>query len=719
MQIDNSCLISNKNNNMLCTSALSAVKLNSLVVAVIMAATIASPASAQNAKAPVKTKLPTVTVEADSTKKEGDYKPGDMSSPKYTAPLLDTPQSITVVPSSVIQDRGATSLRDVMRNVTGISMSAGEGGVPNGDNINIRGFSARTDMFIDGVRDIGGYNRDPFNLEQLEVVKGPSSVNSGRGSTGGSINQVSKTAKTENFKAGSLALGTDMTKRATVDVNQNLGDGKAIRLNAMVHDGEIAGRDEAVTNSRWAFSPTISLGMGSENRLTLSYMHQTEDNMPDYGIPYLNGKPVAVDRENFYGLKSRDYEDINADTATAVFEHDFDDSRTLRNTTRAGTNERNSIVTAPRNPSFATNTLDRTAKYRDTRDTILINQTDVTSKFNTVSVKHTFVTGVELSQESSRSNAATITNGTQANLLNPNPNQANTSTITFGAETKADATTAAVYAFDTAELTEKWELTGGLRFDRFDAKAKSSAGTELSQMDNMLSWRGGVVYKPAENGSIYTSYGNSFNPTAEALTISTANNGLDPEESRSYEVGTKWEVLKKKLSIASALFRTEKTNARTSAGGGAVTVNEGEQYVQGFEFGATGQITDVWQVFGGYTYMDSKVESSRVAAEVGKEVGHIPNHTFTVWSTYNITPKFEVGGGAIYSGKQYSNNSSTNEIPSYWRFDSMVGYQLTKNVSVRLNGYNLTDEEYFDGVGGGHVVPGAGRSALLTTNFKF
>ncbi len=662
--------------------------------------------------------LPSVVVEADRT--DTGYTVKNASSPKFTQPLRDTPQTVTVIPQEVMQERAATSLRDVLRNVTGISLAAGEGGTPNGDNLTLRGFNARTDIFVDNMRDIGGYFRDPFNMEQVEVFKGPSSAQTGRGSTGGSINLVSKAPTLKAAQSASLGFGTDNTKRVTADVNQPIPglQGAALRLNLMAHDADVAGRDIA-ENSRWAIAPSLAFGLGTPTRVTLSYLHQTEDNLPDYGHPYVNGRPAPVDRENFYGLKNLDYEDVMVDMLTAKVEHDFNDSLTLRNQLRYGHYDRDSIATPAATPNLLTNTVTRNPKSRDSIDTLLLNQLDVTAKFATGAVNHTLVSGMEIGQETSENTAKTFAAVPGTSLLNPNPYQPFTGTITRGATTDTEANTLALYAIDTIALNKQWDITGGLRWDRFDADTSLTTGQNFSNVDNMLSWKGAVTYKPRENGSVYLAYGTSFNPSAETLALSASNANLEPEESRSYELGTKWDLLDKRLAVTGAVFRTEKTNGRTSESSTSITVLEGEQKVDGFEIGATGQITKAWQVFAGYTFLDSKIESSRNPAEIGKEVANVPPHTFSLWTTYELPINVQIGGGTQYVGSRYGNNTNATEAPSYWRFDAMAAYHVTENVDVQLNIFNLADEYYYESVHGSHVVPGAGRTAMLTTSVKF
>jgi catecholate siderophore receptor len=269
-----------------------------------------------------------------------------LSSTKYTEPLLDTPQTINVITKEVIEEQGATTLRDVLKNVPGLTITAGEGGNPAGDNLTLRGFSARNDIFVDGVRDLSPQSRDPFNLEQVDVVKGPGSVYTGRGSTGGSINLLNKTPGLRRSFGGTLDFGSDRTRRATADINVPFGDSLAFRMNLLGHHSGVAGRD-VVKFDRWGVAPSLSFGLGKPMRFTVSYYKLKQNNISDYGIPWVpvtnnvlvefRDRPAPVPRNTFYGLRDRDFESLNSDLVTLKFDRDFDDNLSLRNQFRYAT----------------------------------------------------------------------------------------------------------------------------------------------------------------------------------------------------------------------------------------------------------------------------------------------------------------------------------------------------------------------------------------------
>jgi catecholate siderophore receptor len=762
------------------------------VAAATVGSLFAFDAQAQTTTTTEATTLDTVVVQGQQN---SPYVARTISRPLYTEPLRDTPQSIQVVPQAVIQQQNATSLREVLRNVPGISFQAGEGGGgPGGDFLSIRGFNARNDVFIDGIRDFGGYSRDPFNFEQVEVIKGPSSSTSGRGSTGGSINLVSKVAQLESsFYRADLGVGTEEYKRFTIDVNQRLTglwknrgaagdtgfskDGKAevppapveqdpyfkasIRLNAMWTDGDVANRD-FVEYERWGIAPSLTLGFGDNTKVILSYFHMTQDNVPDYGIPWVPSgqvvlpkrywnRPAPVRYSNWYGLIERDFEDIVTDLGTLQFEQKAGDWFVLNNTTRYGETRRNSVTTAPRFVATETDpdiALNRQFISRDQTDTIIANQFTTRFTFDTWSVKHDLVTGLDLSYETAKNKIRTeVPAAPRASLYNPNANADYDSTIAYnGAENKSTTKNAGLFLGETMKFwEERIQLSGTVRWDYFESELEQFAApavaggprstTEFERVDKVWSYRVALAVKPAKIGTVYFAYGTSFNPSAEGavsqnlLTEATAS--LEPEENETFEIGTKWDLFNEKLSVTAAVFRINKTNARTPglSPNDPPTVLEGEQRVDGFEIGVAGNITEKWKVYGGYTYLDSEVRSSNtfttdpetgeLKSQVGNELPQVPDHSFSLWSTYSLPWDIEVGGGAFYVGRRYSSTDNLREAEGYWTFDAMISKQFGKHVKAQINVYNLGDEEYIDRVGGGHFVPGAGRTAMLTVGLQW
>lgn len=676
----------------------------------------------------------------------GQQNVGRADSVKFTRPLLDTAQTVTVVPKNLIEERGATTLRDVLRNVSGISMQAGEGGTPAGDQLTIRGYSARTDIFVDNVRDFGGYTRDPFNLEQVEVVKGPSSEYSGRGSTGGSINLVSKAPSLESDINTNLAAGTDSFNRLTLDLNQPLSDtgDAAFRLNLMTQSQDVPGRDE-VENKRWGIAPSIGLGLETDTQVNFSLFYMEQDNLPDYGIPWVPASETGplseysdqappVEFSNWYGLSHRDFEDISTAMVTVDVNHQFSENVTLNNITRWGNTNRDSMITAPRFVNINTSTDIRRSdeKYRDQDDDIISNQTNLMWTVNGGQPgEQRILFGVEMTGEDEKryTQAPTGPDSPATDLFNPNPNDPYLENYqrTGGAST-ADSTTVAVYASDSISINDSWQVNGSLRWDNFSLEYAPDGGALQDRTDKMLSYRAGVVYKPAANGSVYLGYGTSFNPSTEALSLTNTTTGsqagvekLDPEENRTLELGTKWEVLNRSLFLSAAIFRTEKTNARTEnpLEPGDFVVLEGEQLVEGIELGVAGSPMERLNVYAGYTFLHTEVLESRGDIAEGNELSNSPKNSFNLWATYQLLDNLQFGLGAQYIDDRFSNNANTRVAPSYTIYEMSATYQINQSTNIRLNLQNVTDEEYIDYVGGGHFIPGMSQFAMLSANFNF
>lgn len=665
---------------------------------------------------------------------------GVVSTPKLTEPLRDVPQTITVIPRNVIAEQGATTLRDVLRNVAGITFQAGEGGVPAGDALSIRGFSARTDMFIDGVRDFGGYSRDAFNVEQVEVAKGPASSITGRGSTGGAINQVSKAPHLSPEAEITIGAGNASYQRSTADVNQPLGrfpiPGTAIRFNAMWTDADTPNRDH-VSSSRWGVAPSIGFGAGTRARATIGYYRLEQDNVPEYGLPwvpantnpellaYANGAP-PVAQTNFYGLLDRDYENTTTDVVSVAAAADLSSATQVRNLSRWGRNVRDSVITAPRFASVNTGTaINRRLQSRDMTDEIIANQTNLTTRFATAGLDHAVTAGVEFASESSVNFARTGPAAPLADLYHPNPFDPYPGPIQrTGAKTDGAATSASAYAFDTVNVGSRLELSGGLRWDRFavdyTSVAVSGVATSFDRTDTMTSGRAGIVFKPRPEGSVYAGYGTSFNPSAEGLSLTAANVSLEPEKTRSLEAGTKWDLLRQQLSFTAAVFGIEKTNARTPGvnPGDPPTVLAGRQRVRGFEAGISGRVRRWWTMIANYAFMRSRIERSNSPAEVDQNLALTPEHTLSLWSTFDLPGGIGVGGGAQYMDSVFRNASNTAIVPSYWLMNATASYAVNSHLTLRFNGTNLANEQYVDRIGGGHYIPGAGRQLMLNATIK-
>ncbi|QHC89593.1 TonB-dependent receptor [Pseudomonas chlororaphis] len=696
--------------------------------------------------------LDNIKVEAEEGK---GYKTERSSSAKYVAPLLDTPQTITVVPPKLIQEQQALSLRQVLSNVSGITFNAGEGGGGSGDSINIRGFSANSNLQIDGLRDSAQTNRsDTFNIEQVEVIKGPNSVFGGAGTTGGSINLVSKQPKDQAFTRLGGSLGTDNYYRLTLDSNQPLegvGQDSAVRINLMGHQNDVPDREQ-IDRERWGIAPSLRLGFSDATRLTLSAFHQTDDNLPDYGVPALDGKKLAgVKRDAYFGWKNLDKEEIEQNAFTADFEHDFSDHLRLQNLTRYSRTARDTIVSASHVnasgvPAGRYRPAGPQAYGRDATTEMWINQSNLIGDFEFAGMRHDLVAGVELSRETL--DLKTYNHGLGSALYprdgyalgNPPGRWSGPVNKATSGYTETTLKGQAYYLFDTIALSERWDLNLGLRYDKIKGDVDKYSGSHVKSESlvsdtNKASARTGLVFKPTENGRIYAAWGNSFNPSAENLAstgggLSKGNQDLAPEKNETWELGTKWELLDKRLELDGALFRVEKSNARETMADGSTQL-AGKQRVQGVEIGVTGHVSEQWDVFANYTFLDSEtLKAANTASGIarkGQALGNTPPRSLNLWTTYELPAGWTLGYGTRYVSERNVSSSTRAKLDAYWVHNAMLGYKVNHNLDLQLNVNNLFDKDYVERVRqqngstarSSAIEYGDARAAIMSATYSF
>ena len=648
---------------------------------------------------------------------------------RLPTPLVDTPQTIAVVPEEVLEEQKATSVREALRNVSGITISAGEGG-RQGDTFNIRGFSAQTDVFRDGVRDAGWYTRNTFNLDGVEVFFGPSSILFGRGSTGGAINLVTKKPEETSFVELTGSLGSAPSGSVQLDVNQAISEDVQIRVNAVGQLAEVADRDHVEENFA-GFAPSARFRLGENTTLDLDYLYQRERSIPDYGHPYHEGSPISdstdVPRDAFYGIPDEDTEEVDAHIATAKVTHEFDGGAELTNTLRLASVERFARPTAPRGLDIVAGTIGRQRFETETDNRLVVNQTDLRGEFMTGFLKHRANIGVELAAEWRDQERHNLNGTPAADLDDPDPDpDLSGVTRTFSSRSETEQRNAAIYFSDQIAFGKYFELLGGARLDVFetDYETTNSAGvtTDLSASDTFVSWRAGLVFHPMPDTSLYAMYGTSVNPSSEAGTLSTGTVSLDPEENDTYEIGAKGDFLDKRLSLSAALFRIDKKNARVPNDDldpdAPPTILAGRQRVQGFYLGGQGEITERWKLLANYTYMESEIIEHTDPALEGEPLPNTPEHSIALWSTYDLTDRLTLGGGAAYQSETRVSSSNDNTVPAFWRLDAFASYTW-QNASLQLNVKNLTDELYYEQYYGGHAVPAEGRTVELTGKIRF
>ena len=741
----------------------------------LRAADLPGPGSAADAAATLD------TIEVNGVRRKA-YTADHVSSPKFTQPLLDTTQTINVIGSDLFNQQGATTLTDALRNSPGVgTFYAGENGTTStGDAVFMRGFDSSGSIFVDGVRDLGSVSRDVFNIEQIEVTKGPAGTDYGRTAPTGAINMVTKQAGLRDSMGGNIAWGSAGQRRVTADWNQAIGADAAFRLNLMAQDGGVPGRD-VVERNRWGLAPSLAFGLGTANRLYIDLLHVQQANVPDGGVPtiglpgYVSPDPARpqigvaprVDSSNFYGTRS-DHDDVTADMVTVVFEHEFEFDATLQNTTRWGSNRQDYMLTsfmASADPTrFMTPDLDDPTTwtlarslptFKDQRNTILANQTNVRAHFVSGSVANDLSAGVELMREELQTRGQAALAGSAwpaADLYAPDPDVSGLSWAHDGTSGDGRTDTVAAYAFDTLKLGSRWQLNGGVRVDRYRTDFSNRVvcggrntpacgllpvgsvvqGVDDSVSGTLTSWKFGALYKPSENGSVYANYAIAQQPPGGGgLELSAAANNannpvFDPQKARTAEIGTKWNLLGGRLLVTGALYDTRVSNEIVQDPIDQLYYQTGEKRVRGIELSAAGNLTEAWSVSTGFTTMDADVVTgTSVSADGSTALAYTPRSAFTAWTSYRFASGFAFGGGVRYSGAMQRGSDSAIGTPdhteAWWVWDAVASYAFNDHVDLRLNLYNLFDKDYVAAINksGYRYTPGTPRSVMFTANFHF
>lgn len=693
-----------------------------------------------------------------------EFRGEQMDSVKYSRPLQDIPRIITVLPQDLLEEQNVTSLKEALRNIPGISLQAGEGNPPGGDQLKIRGFNARDDINVNGMRDIGNYFRDPFYIEQLEVVKGPNSAFSGRGSAGGTINFVTKKPLSVDFNRAEVSVGTDSYFRTTLDMNRVLTDDSAVRVNLMQHSADMPGRD-VVEEDRFGVYGAYTWGLNKPTSFTVDVLHIQANDIPDGGLPFdrrpggTGRIPDGIHFDNYYG-HTNDYKDVDVTQVGLAVQHALADGKVIRNQTRYAIVGNDSLTSSPRfidggsglgnnNPAsgFAVGNL----KPRDQVDNSFRNQTDLLFSLNTGSIQHDLVAGFDFGFYEYENRRRLDANGPVTSLSNPAEREF-TGALAYGGVHRLESEEMGVYLLDTMKLSEKWELNAGVRYDKVKAFAvqedrENTVGGTAAENRNFMnedseySYSLGLVHKLTPTHSLYASYGNAFVTSGNFdrnqiqlaggnrnEPVASASFNSPAERVQAFELGSKM-TIGACLDINAAVFRTETDQGRLPAqSAGGVTTPNVEYYINGFEVLVAGKVTDAWRLYSGYTYLESEVTSAPTAPfSVGQELGGTPNHSFNVFTTYDFTSKFSFGGGLQYVADQTGGvqpDSVGNvkvSVPSYTVVDLYSTYKFSKAVQVRLNLYNVFDERYISQVaeGGGQGIPGEGRQLIATLRYDF
>ena len=649
----------------------------------------------------------------------------------------DISQSVDTIDAKELKEQNLTLVQDALRNVPGVTLNSGEGGA-HGDSINLRGLSVPDSFFLDGVRDIGQYRRDTFNTDTLAVLLGPASAVFGRGSTSGVINSISKQPQLTPLASITVSAGQADYWRGTGDFNLPLSDTAAARVTVMDQRYGVVERDQ-VQYKTYGVAPTLGLGIGTPTRLTFSYFKEVENNLPDYGIPFVDGRPAAVDRNNYYGLVNYDRTRTNTNIGTIRVEHDFSDDIALSDSLRYanygfeylvdGAFLGNDFVDAPPpGTPYADITVSRDQPSSAGTTSMLINRTDVTYKFDTGGFKNTLVGGLELSKE--QSNVNRFQNGLDdiapTPLLTPNGFGTPPTPLIPYSNPKGRGNDVSVYALDSVAFGTHWDVDLGMRFDRFKSSfSEAFSATGFDRTDNFVSPRAAVIYKPADGQSFYLSYGTSYNPVIEYAIVAPSDNSLSPEKNSTLELGGKIKILGGAAELTGALFNTRVKNVRiTDPDDPTVQEAPFDQNVQGLELGVNGYITDIWELTANYSHMRDKITVSTDPLSLGQNAPNTPHDAANIWTTVEPTSSWTLGGGLTAVSHRFADTENTAGVPAYVVFNAMTSYKVSDHFNLQLNLNNVFDKLYFTGfyytgVQENHALPSAGRTLIGMANYRF
>ena len=692
--------------------------------------------------------LATQTVTGTRDRDAQTYQSGITSIGKVPVAAKDIPQSLTVVNDKLMHDQGKDSFKSALENVIGITFEAGEGGRV-GDNIRLRGFSAAGDIYLDGVRDIAQYNRDTFNYDRVEVLRGAASMLFGRGSTGGIINQVSKQPRLITEHEVNATVGTNNYLRLQGDFNVKLEGDAALRINAMTTDSNGRGDNASAETHRRGLALDYRYGIGTADEFAIGVYHLEYNDKPDWGFGWFDSRPAPAPTNKFwYGLSS-DYQKDSADAVTLSHTHRWGDGSSLKTSLRDGYYARdlratqasfaagttlanlNANTVVSRGASSAGN-----AKAGKEHHTFL--QTDYLTNTQWFGRKNSLLIGAEYAVEKSKRFDYPFLSVANGGPAKPGTTVGNPNTLGIGGDmtqrlvTQFQATTLGIYAQDTIDITPYWKLVGGLRLDHFKGDyqrpgSPAPNNTSLSRSDSLLSRRLGLMYQPTDEVSYYVAYGTSFNTSGDLYQYDPQSANTAPESSRNYEIGAKWELMGGDLSLRTALARTEKFNERNTD---IDTANNsfllsGKRHTNALEFEVAGRITPQWDVFAGVGFLKAVIDKAGSNAagqlEVGQNPGLSPSRQATLFTTYRLTEQWRVGGGftAVSKNKPANSVSSTNRAPGYAKADALVEYKINQNNTLKLNVDNLLDKVYYNTLYRGFAAPGDERSVRLTLTAKF
>jgi catecholate siderophore receptor len=642
---------------------------------------------------------------------------------KTATDIRNIPQALTIVSSAQIQDQQLRSVADLLNFVPGASYGSGEG---NRDQIVLRGNSSTADFFVDGVRDDVQFFRDFYNVDRVEVLKGPNAMIFGRGGGGGIVNRVMKRPSLTASRALAVAGDGWGSRRFSVDLDQPLSGSLGVRINGVYEDSDSFRRH--VELKRYGVNPTAAVSLGQNTRIDLSYEYFHDRRTADRGVPANGSRPIRGFTRTFFGDPGKSFARANVNVATVAVEHQFAAGLTLKNRTTFGDYRKFYQNIYPNSFNALTGQI-ALAGYNNRNDRkILFSQTDLMWENRLGGIDQTLLLGFEVGHENSRNKRLTATFLSPSSVPVSDPNVdaiATFSPLVGDADNRVTADVAGIYVQDQVRPAQWLEIVAGLRFDSFKVDLndlRATGGARFRRHDKLWSPRLGVVLKPSDRLSIYASYGRSYLPQAgdQFSGLTSITEGMKPEQFDNYELGAKLQLPGGLLATA-AIYRLDRANTRaTDPLNPAVTVLTGAQRSRGLELGLERSISNRWLISAGYTLQKAEIIETTTAAPAGREVPLVPRHSFSLWNRYDFTRQIGAGFGVIARSKSYATLSNAVTLPGYARIDAALYYKLPRGLETQINVENLLGAHYFPTANAdNNIAPGAPRTVKAALGYRF
>ena len=691
--------------------------------------TLVLPALAQNTAQNISTqenKLPEVKVMADIEKNYVTKRSN--SATKTDTLLIDTPQSISVITKELIRDQDLRSMNDIARYVPGIAVAQGEG---NRDTLVFRGNGSTGDFFIDGIRDDVQYYRDFYNIDSVEALKGSNAMIFGRGGSGGVINRVSKQAEWRKIGDISATLGSWSNRRVTLDVGNAINQDMAYRFNAMFDQGD--SYRQGVNSKRSGLNPSFAIRAGDNTSISLNAELYKDERVADRGIPSFQGKPFITTAGQFFGNAQLSDTWSDAKSLSATIDHDLGNGWTLRNRSRFSDYDKFYQNVYPGAVANNGTTVAISAYSNATQRKNLFNQTDLMISTQIGDMQHQFMMGLELGQQDTnnlrKTGYFTSVSPTATSINLPITDPIARTAIDFkqsatDANNDGKANTRALYIQDQIQLSSAWQAIVGLRYDHFEVDFKNLRTNEkINVTDTPVSPRAGLVFKPAPNMSLYSSYSISFVPRAgdQLSSLSASNKAFDPEKFENIEFGVKWDI-NAQLNATAAVYQLDRSNvAITDPLDVSKTILIDGQRSKGLELALTGKMTDQWSVVAGYAYQDAKITKDlSTTIKAGTVLAQVPTHSASLWNRYQVNADWSAGLGIAYTGERFTSTDNKVTLPAYTRVDAALYFNVAKNMQLQLNIENIGNTNYYASAhNNNNITPGAPRNFKIGMHAQF